>query len=307
VTKRSDGSDLVKVLDFGIAKLRGETTSGISTKAGAIIGTLPYMPSEQLRGEKETDHRADVYALGAILYEAIAGRVPHAGSNVQAIMYRILHEDAQDLDTLRPETPHALALVVRKALAREAADRYQTVTELGAALAPFGEHASEPVRTTPFLPPSDTAPTPISVIQEVIEQPAPRQRGRTWTITALLVAALVILAAVWKLRMLDDTKPDPNAQAPGREQELAPPAHERSTIKQPEVPAAGADAKASTSPGSTQPDPSPGPEAPAGRPDGPTDTPDGRKPRKDTPATTKPSKSEPANRPVVIDRKNPYG
>src|SRR5581483_4153667 len=73
--RRADGSDLVKILDFGIAKLvAGNVGITSVTRTGATLGTPAYMSPEQARGDKQLDHRADVYAMGVILYEALAAQ-----------------------------------------------------------------------------------------------------------------------------------------------------------------------------------------------------------------------------------------
>ncbi len=83
ICKRNDGSDLVKVLDFGIAKLHtGRPGTGL-TQTGTTMGTPFYMSLEQARGAKEVDHRTDIYALGVILYEILSGTKPHPGECVQ--------------------------------------------------------------------------------------------------------------------------------------------------------------------------------------------------------------------------------
>jgi hypothetical protein len=137
VSRRSDGTDSVKVLDFGIAKLRSESQALISTQAGQVIGTLCYMPPEQVRGDKTIDHRADLYALGAILYECLTGQVPHPGTEAHHVIYHVLQEAPVDVDTIRPGLPAGLAGVVHRALAREPDDRYQSAVELMTALAPY--------------------------------------------------------------------------------------------------------------------------------------------------------------------------
>ena len=138
VTRRSDGSDLVKVLDFGIAKLRHESQTPVTTQAGQMLGTLAYMPPEQVRGDKDIDHRADIHALGAILYECLTGKLPHPGNLTHVIIYHILNEPPVPVAELRPGLPPELALVVHQALARDPKDRQQSVEELAQALAPFG-------------------------------------------------------------------------------------------------------------------------------------------------------------------------
>jgi serine/threonine protein kinase len=97
ICKRNDGSDLVKVLDFGIAKLHtGRLGTGI-TQTGTTMGTPFYMSLEQARGAKEVDHRTDIYALGVILYEILSGAKPHPGESYNEILYHVLSKEPAPL------------------------------------------------------------------------------------------------------------------------------------------------------------------------------------------------------------------
>ena len=145
VTKRGDGSDLIKVLDFGIAKLRVGGDSASSTRTGMTLGTPYYMPPEQARGQKDIDQRADIYALGVILYELLSGQKPHNGDGYNAIMYQILTQAPTRIETLRPNLPQGLADVVHKAMAFEPNDRFQRASEFASVLAPFAGRAITPV------------------------------------------------------------------------------------------------------------------------------------------------------------------
>ena len=143
ITQRN-GAESVKILDFGIAKLRGKVASGLTTKPGSILGTLYYMPPEQVRGDHTVDQRADIYALGAILYECLTNQVPHPGMEPQTILYHIMHQPIVRLDTLRQDLPQGLAWVVHKALAYEPSDRYGTAEEFGSRLSPFTGRSPTP-------------------------------------------------------------------------------------------------------------------------------------------------------------------
>lgn len=123
LARRPDGSDLVKILDFGIAKLTNPSGSGISTKTGAMIGTLHYMPPEQVRGDKALDERADVYALGAIIYECLSGTIPHPGAEPHVVLYHILNEPPVSLAALRPSLDRDLVELVHSMLSPDPAAR----------------------------------------------------------------------------------------------------------------------------------------------------------------------------------------
>jgi eukaryotic-like serine/threonine-protein kinase len=136
VVPRADDGDLVKILDFGIAKLQG-SDAGPRTRTGVTMGTPHYMPPEQARGEKELDHRADIYALGVILYELLSNKKPHPGASYNEILFHILTQPVAPLASLRSGLPRGLAEVVQRAMAFEISDRPASAAELAAELAPF--------------------------------------------------------------------------------------------------------------------------------------------------------------------------
>ncbi|MBX3191685.1 MAG: serine/threonine protein kinase [Labilithrix sp.] len=130
----SDGGDrVVKVLDFGISKVMGEATR--LTVAGAVMGTVMYMSPEQVRAHANVDTRADVWAMGVILYELIAGRAPWEGSSPQ-IAAAIVSTDPPDLRA-SASVPEGLADSVRTMLQREPDRRFASIRDVVTALAPF--------------------------------------------------------------------------------------------------------------------------------------------------------------------------
>jgi len=117
---------LVKILDFGIAKLSGEVGP---TRLGSALGTPSYMAPEQTRGE-EVDARADVWSLGVVLYEMLAGRRPFVGGSGTAVVYAVLHEEPESLASLRPEVPRELLRIVSRMLAKDPRQRYSDAVEV---------------------------------------------------------------------------------------------------------------------------------------------------------------------------------
>ena len=124
----------VKVLDFGISKV-SETSDGL-TKTGTVMGTPDYMAPEQARGDR-VDARADIYAVGAILYRALTGRKPFEGSDPMAILTAVLTQEPERPSTLEPSIPLSLELVVQRTMAKNANERFGTMDALEQALAPF--------------------------------------------------------------------------------------------------------------------------------------------------------------------------
>jgi eukaryotic-like serine/threonine-protein kinase len=120
------------VADFGIARAMGggETL----TQTGLSVGTPQYMAPEQATGEVTVDARADVYAVGGVLYEMLAGRPPYTGASPQAILAKSLTEAPPSLETAKPGIPGSVVAVVARAMARDADARYQSASVLAAAL-----------------------------------------------------------------------------------------------------------------------------------------------------------------------------
>ena len=116
----------VKVLDFGIAKMRGDATL---TRIGSSLGTPAYMPPEQARGEP-VDGRTDIWSLGALLYEMLAGCRPFPGDDERAVLSAVQNRQAEPLERIRPEVPPELSRTVAKALAKDPAERHQSAAEL---------------------------------------------------------------------------------------------------------------------------------------------------------------------------------
>ncbi len=117
---------VVKILDFGLAKLRGRTKL---TKKGTTLGTVTYMSPEQAQG-KGIDHRTDIWSLGVVLYEMITGQLPFKGEYDQAVLYSILNEEAESITDLRWGVPRTLNRIVKKALAKRPEQRYQHINEM---------------------------------------------------------------------------------------------------------------------------------------------------------------------------------
>src|SRR6187402_3665313 len=129
---------LLKLIDFGIAKLRASTEfqKGL-TRAGVIMGTPEYMAPEQLFAAENVDHRADLYSLGVILFEMLAGRRPADGDDVEAIVAAVVSGNVRHLADLEPRLAPGLVAVVERALRPDREARFGSALEMRSALAPF--------------------------------------------------------------------------------------------------------------------------------------------------------------------------
>jgi serine/threonine-protein kinase len=119
----------VKVLDFGVSKLTvaDAATVGDITLSGNVVGTPEYMAPEQIRAGKEIDHRIDVYSLGVVLYEMLAGRPPYVNQHFSGLMLEIMQQDPPPLSRFRADVPRRLAGVIGRAMKREPEQRFADV------------------------------------------------------------------------------------------------------------------------------------------------------------------------------------
>ena len=194
LTKRDGVDDFVKIVDFGIAKMSDIETDGAPgrklTKTGMIFGTPEYMSPEQAAG-KDSDHRVDVYALGIILYECMAGGVPFEGDTFMGVLTQHLFAELPPITEVNPNAKVSpeLELVIRKALAKDPADRYQDTEELAEAITCALDGRLS--RATMKTPPSAFGPPSLGYLA-----PVPRRKTSPWVWAVTAAAAVAVIAWV---------------------------------------------------------------------------------------------------------------
>jgi eukaryotic-like serine/threonine-protein kinase len=224
VMLRRDG--IVKVLDFGLAKLAERTSpdlvdteaatrANVKTEPGVVMGTVAYMSPEQVRG-LEVDARTDVWSLGVVLYEMLAGQAPFAGETSSHIGVAILEKEPMPLVRYASQLPADLQRIVRKTLAKDRDDRYQSARDLLIDLKTLRRELDLQSEIERSLPPSvDTPPNTTQAAPETktdslshatgIAEPQPTSSAQ-YVVTGIkrhklkaIVALLIVVAAATSL------------------------------------------------------------------------------------------------------------
>jgi serine/threonine-protein kinase len=238
---RDGGAPLVKVLDFGVSKLlpgaERPARRYTPTPPRVVIGSPNYAAPEQLRAPSAVDTRADVWALGAILYRLVSGQLPFMGNSLVEIYTNVLNRSLRPLSLVRPDISREFGEVVARALAKDPNARFQTVRDLAQALAPFVQPRSLASiarienlyrgRSKPGF--SDGVPTASAVLDATdektaatkIERPVVLRAspvGRPRTLTAVVSAAGAVGAVAFfiaALKLAGGAEPASEARARG--------------------------------------------------------------------------------------------
>lgn len=176
------------VADFGIALAISNAGGQRVTQTGLSLGTPQYMSPEQAAGDRTVDGRSDIYSLGAVLYESLAGEPPHIGGTVQAIVAKVLTEVPANVRVLRPSVPDHVASAIARALQKVPADRWSTGHEFATALQGASPSTTSDVLTPASVPAIQPERVPAATRAQTLTT------RRTWIWAA---ASLAIAAASW--------------------------------------------------------------------------------------------------------------
>ncbi len=253
--RRSDGELSIKVLDFGISKLtgtaRGSQPTVSVTKTSAMVGSPLYMSPEQMQSSKTVDARADIWALGVVLFELIAGRPPFLSDSLPDLVLQIANEPAPSLRAFRADVSVGLEAVILKCIEKDPRQRYSNVGELARALLPFAPSGARGsvdrisriihtagLSTNALAVPASAQAGDTQMLLSGTLQPMGRtvggRRARTVAIGAGVAGALALAACVAFVVLHRPTVPAPHEE-PKAAANTAPPstASEASTDQSP--------------------------------------------------------------------------
>jgi eukaryotic-like serine/threonine-protein kinase len=236
----ADGRLVIKVLDFGISKMTSFNAAGpsIATRTSAIMGSPLYMSPEQMQSAKDADTRADIWALGIVLYELLTGRVPFKGDTVAELIVKIATETPEPLRTFRPHVADGLETAFRRCTAKDRERRYRNVGELALALLPYAPRSSKgavekiaAIVQSAGLSPKAVSEPPSALAAETqavptteaglghTAQPSVRGRGRAVAAIAGASALVIALGAGWRI-----SRPGQGSEAPAAARASSTPA-----------------------------------------------------------------------------------
>lgn len=179
----SDGT--VKILDFGLAKLKGRTKV---TKTGSTLGTVAYMSPEQIQGDV-ADARSDIWSVGVVLFEVLTGRLPFRGEHDAAMMYSTVNEQPEPISTHRPDLPADFISIVTKSLEKDPEDRYQS---LGDMLVDLRRVKKQSTRV------KEATERPVQLSDESGGKQAKRKRYVYGVVAAILIGLAAIAIIIFK-------------------------------------------------------------------------------------------------------------
>jgi serine/threonine protein kinase len=243
VVQKGSDPDFVKIMDFGISKILAANESKVRlTATGAVIGTPVYMAPEQALAQAELDHRVDIYAVGVMLFELLAGRPPFLANNYLGLVTQHLNAPPPSLATFRPDVPAALVAAVAKALEKDPAKRFQTAAEMARALPP--ETMLREMDTASTMNDADgvrmatdgaiaARPFGMTPASERAEPAEPKKRRGIWLVGVALVLAVGMVVVAVATKGKSSTSPSPSTSTstkPESETEATKPSTEPEVV-----------------------------------------------------------------------------
>jgi serine/threonine-protein kinase len=251
-----DGALMVKILDFGVAKILAapDGSQSVKTRTGSLMGTPLYMSPEQCKGAGLLDHRTDIYSLGVMFFEMLAGRPPFMAEGIGELFAKHMLEEAPSLLEFAPSTPPSMAAAVMKSLNKELDDRFASMDDFRKAMlgeiqlgpsttvartaalkrAPSGATRSS-VPATQTMSPQAQSTTLSSATSEIEDELAPKRSGKGKVIGLVGGLAVAAVAVVFLTQGKSEEKakarPAAATPAPAPTPPPAPPAKTTVTVK----------------------------------------------------------------------------
>ncbi len=217
---RDDDSMFVKLVDFGISKIaQSAATVDTLTRRGTVLGTAYYMSPEQAQAFADIDGRADLWSLGAILYECLSGHAPHTGTTYESVLVKICTKDAAKVTSVAPDVPERIGAIVDQLLARNRDERPGSAEDLLEALVVAAPDLvpSGPISAARRTPSSSDLTRPLAGVATesgTAVQTSSKDPARARAVVAAVVAALGTFALTAFLMARARPVPDPRAVAP---------------------------------------------------------------------------------------------
>lgn len=242
---RSGTVDYVKLVDFGISKVRDPRDNLASgfTRAGELLGTPLYMSPEQALGSTDVTYATDIFSLGVMMYEMLGGVLPFRASALPKLLHKIIREEPEPLAQLRPEVPVELCAIVERAMAKRPHERFDSASEMRRALRKFSPETSlvAGLKTTRIS-------SRVALMQDVLRDrgslaasgpPASARRGRWWFIVLGAVGAALFGAGLWwwLANPAAPVQPRGVAPTPSASANSVAVTHTEGTVHRPPVPA----------------------------------------------------------------------